>query len=106
MRLLQRPAPPPKVLECAGPRVYTYRELLETVAARAHLRARPVPLPFAAWRAMAGLAALLPSPPLTRSQVELMEVDTTGSPTQPGLAELGIQPRAMEEVLHEMLEAP
>ena len=31
-------------------------------------------LPFAAWHALARLAELLPSPPLTRNQVELMEI--------------------------------
>lgn len=105
VRLLQRPEPPPTVLECAGPRIYTYRELLEAVAARAHLRVRPVPVPFPIWHAMAGVATLLPNPPLTRSQVELLEVDTVASPAEAGLADLGIQPRALEHVLGEMLHA-
>jgi uncharacterized protein YbjT (DUF2867 family) len=62
VRALQRPLPPPTVLECAGPRVYTYRELLKAVAAQAHLRVRPVALPFAIWHALARIAQLLPNP--------------------------------------------
>jgi uncharacterized protein YbjT (DUF2867 family) len=104
VRVLQRPDPPPPVIECAGPRIYTYKELLEAVAARAHLKIRPVPIPFPVWHAMAGVARLLPNPPLTRSQVELLEVDTVASSTQPGLADLGIQPRSIEQVLGEMLD--
>jgi NADH dehydrogenase len=105
VRTFQRSGPPPTVVECAGPRVYTYRELLEAVAAQAHLRVRPVPLPFAVWHALAAVAQLLPNPPLTHSQVELLEIDTVASPSQLGLAELDIQPRPLEGVLGEMLGA-
>jgi hypothetical protein len=43
------------------------------------------------------------SPPLTRSQVELMEIDTVASTGTPGFGELGISPHAIEEVLPEIL---
>jgi uncharacterized protein YbjT (DUF2867 family) len=89
--------------ECAGPRVYTYEELIRTVARAAGLRCTLMPMPFAAWHALAFLAEMLPSAPLTRNQVELMEIDTVASPGTPGFAELGIAPHAIEDVLPEIL---
>ena len=38
-------------------------------------------MPF--WDALAGLAEMLPQPPLTRNQVELMQIDTTASENLP-----------------------
>ena len=60
------------------------------------------PVPFAAWYALAGLAEIVPRPPFTRNQVELLQVDTTAS-NQPGFRELGISPRSLEEELQTML---
>jgi uncharacterized protein YbjT (DUF2867 family) len=79
--------------ELAGPRVYSYRELLQTIAREAGLRPVLMRVPFTAWYALANLAEILPRPPLTRNQVELMQVDTTVS-DRPGLRELGISARS------------
>jgi hypothetical protein len=46
---------------------------------------------------------MLPSPHLTRNQVELMQIDTVSSPELPGFAELEISPHLVEVILHEML---
>src|SRR6476469_4565163 len=64
-----------------------------------------IPLPFAAWRALAWTAELLPNPPVTRNQVELMQVDNVCSPGVPGFAELGIAPHSVEEILQETLRS-
>ena len=53
--------------ECGGPRVYSYAALLRTIAQRTRLKPLLIPVPFAAWHAMAGIAELFPSPPLTWS---------------------------------------
>jgi uncharacterized protein YbjT (DUF2867 family) len=103
-RILQRTQTGTMTYECGGPRVYTYEELVRSIAHEAGLRANLVPFPFAAWHALAWISEMLPNPPITRNQVELMEVDTVSSPNLPGFAELGIAPRAMEEILCEMLE--
>ena len=60
--------------------------------------------PFTVWGAPAGLAEILPHPPLTRNQVELMRIDTTASENLPGFRELGISPRSLEEELKTMLK--
>jgi NADH dehydrogenase len=89
-------------IEGCGPRVFSYRELLETVARAAGLRPRLIPVPFAAWHALAWMAETLPSPPLTRGQVELMEIDSVASQGVLGFADLGISPRAVEQSLDEL----
>src|SRR5450830_410449 len=89
--------------ECGGPRVYSYKELLRAVAHEAGLKPMLIPIPFAAWHALAWFSEMLPNPPVTRNQVELMQVDNVSSPEMPGFGELGISPHAVEEILQEML---
>jgi NADH dehydrogenase len=89
--------------ECGGPRVYSYRKLLRAVAHEASLKPMLIPIPFAAWHALAWFAEMLPSPPVTRNQVELMQVDTVSSLDMPGFGELGILPHSVEEILQEIL---
>ena len=101
LRQAQRPYP---LYELAGPRVYSYEELLRTIAGTAGLRPLLVRMPFAFWGAVAGLAEFLPRPPLTRNQVELMQIDTTASNSRPGFGQLGISPRSLEEELKAMLK--
>jgi uncharacterized protein YbjT (DUF2867 family) len=91
--------------ECGGPRIYSYEDLLRTVARDAGLDVRLVPMPFAVWQALALMAEMLPNPPVTRNQIELMQVDNVASTDMPGFAELGISPRSLETVLRELLTA-
>src|SRR5215813_6168703 len=90
-------------VEFGGPRVYSYEELLRTIARAANVKPILVPLPLAIWHALAGVAEMLPGAPLTRTQVELMQIDCVVSADVAGSAELGILPRAMEEVLQSIL---
>jgi hypothetical protein len=101
---LQQSERHPTIFECGGPRVYSYEELLRTVAREAGLNRTLIPVPFAAWHALAWVAELLPSPPVTRNQVELMRADTALSPDMPGFGELGISPRSVEDMLRELLQ--
>jgi hypothetical protein len=49
---------------------------------------------------------MLPNAPVTRNQIELMQVDNVASRDVPGFAELGISPRPVEDALREMLACP
>jgi uncharacterized protein YbjT (DUF2867 family) len=100
LRQSQKPYP---IYELAGPRVYSYEELLRTIARIAGLRPLLMRIPFAFWEAVAGLAEMLPQQPLTRNQVELMQIDTTASGNLPGFRALGISPRSLEDELEAML---
>ena len=102
-RALQRTEKHPITFECGGPRVYSYEELLKAVDREASLKAKLIPIPFAAWHVLAWFAEMLSSPPITRNQVELMQIDNVASPEMPGFEELGITPLSIEEILPEML---
>jgi uncharacterized protein YbjT (DUF2867 family) len=103
-QILRQSKKPYPVYELAGPRVYSYEELLRTIARTAGLRPVLMRVPFALWDAVAGVAEILPHPPLTRNQVELMQIDTTASDNLPGFRLLGISPRSLEEELEAMLK--
>jgi len=86
--------------EFAGARVYTYKELVLTVADRIGARPRLVPLPVALWQILALAAELLPGSPLTRNQVALMQHDNVPSVDSPGLSSLDITPTEIDAIGH------
>jgi NADH dehydrogenase len=104
-KMMQRTQTTPITFECAGPRVYPYEEFLRTVASAAGIKPILIPVPFAAWHALAWIAESFPSPLITRNQVDLMQADCTSSPNLPGMGELGISPRSIEQILQDMLRS-
>ncbi|MGB6939851.1 MAG: complex I NDUFA9 subunit family protein, partial [Xanthobacteraceae bacterium] len=102
-RTMQRAETPSTIFEFGGPRVYFYEEFLRAVAHQAGLTPRLVPIPLAVWHAVARASEMLPSPLLTRNQVELMQIDTVSSPDMPGFVELGISPQSVEAILQQIL---
>jgi uncharacterized protein YbjT (DUF2867 family) len=103
VRVMQRAQTPSTIFEFGGPRIYSYEELLRAVAHQAGLAPRLLPIPLAAWHALAWASEMFPSRLLTRNQVELMQIDTVSSPEMPGFGELGISPHSVETILQEML---
>lgn len=90
--------------ELGGPRVYSFRELLEYILAETQRKCLLVPLPWEIARfeallleVFAGL--LLRVPLLTRDQVELLKSDNVAAAGMPGLKELGIEPVSVEAVV-------
>jgi NADH dehydrogenase len=69
--------------------------MLETMGIRRML----IPVPFPLAEAQGTLLQLLPTPPLTRDQVELLKTDNIASREEPGLSDLGIEPTALEAIL-------
>ncbi len=97
--ILAAPGTAGQTYELAGPGVYTLRELV-TLALRFIGKRRPLlPVPFAVAKVQARLFELLPSPPLTTGQVDLLKVDNVASGALPGFQELDIQPKAVEEIV-------
>jgi NADH dehydrogenase len=103
VRVMQRAETQPMIFEYGGPRIYSYEKFLQAVAHQAGLKPILVPIPFAAWHALTWISEMFPNPPLTRNQVELMQIDTVSSPEMPGFDELGISPHPVEEILQKML---
>jgi NADH dehydrogenase len=98
-RILADPGTAGRTYELAGPTVYTLRELF-SIALRIMGRWRLiVPVPFAVAQVQARLFELLPNPPLTTSQVDLLKADNVASGTLPGLRELNILSKAVEDIV-------
>ena len=82
--------------EFGGPRIYHYKDLIRALANQAGMKTVLLPFPFVAWHAVAWGAEMLPKPPITRNQVELMEIDNVTSAGKAGLTDLGIAARAID----------
>lgn len=85
--------------ELGGPNTYTYKELLQTLCNHLEIRRVLAPIPINLWKKLAFAAELLPAPPVTRNQVELMTRDNVVSGRHPGFEALGIEPRGIELML-------
>lgn len=102
---LERPELAGKTFELGGPRVYTFKQLLEYILRVTGRRRLLLPLPFGLARIQARFLELLPTPPLTRDQVALLERDNVVTAGMPGLAELGIRPTPVEAIVPGYLRA-
>ncbi len=56
-------------------------------------------MPFGLWHALASVAEMLPERPITRNQVELMQLDNLTSPGAPGFGDLRISSTSLEDAL-------
>src|SRR5215217_951863 len=92
-------APSQPCYELGGPQIFTYEELLRTIARHVGVRTRLVPMPFVLWHALASVSEHLPGAPLTRHQIALMQHDNVASSSLPGLPQLGITATAIAAVL-------
>ena len=102
--------------ELGGPRVYSFRQLMELILAEIGRKRILLPLPFFVADAIGSVAetmvAVLQSlplpfevaPPLTADQAKLLRTDNVVSGDAPGLAELGIAPTACEIILPTYLD--
>ena len=88
-----------RTYELAGPDVYTMRELTEIVLRITGRQRLLAPVPFAVAEIQARLFELLPNPPLTTGQVELLKADNVANASLPGLRELSIEPKTVEEII-------
>jgi NADH dehydrogenase len=95
-RVMAQPQCGLATVECGGPRIYSYEALLRTIAREAGLTPILLPIPFLVWQALAWCAEYLPTPPVTRNQVQLMQIDTVASSHLPGLNDLGISAQPIE----------
>jgi uncharacterized protein YbjT (DUF2867 family) len=97
--ILTNPGTAGQTYELAGPEVYTLRELVRMTLHLIGKRRPLMPVPFAVAEFQARLFEFLPNPPLTTGQVDLLKADNVASGTLPGLRELNIQPKPVEEVV-------
>ena len=95
-----------RTYELAGPGVHTLRELVRFALRLIDKRRLLVPLPFAVAEIQARFFELLPRPPLTTSQVDLLRTDNLASGDLPGFRDLDIRPQAVEDIVPTYIGPP
>jgi uncharacterized protein YbjT (DUF2867 family) len=105
-RILADPGTIGLTYELAGPKVYTLRDLIGFTLRVVGKRRLLMPVPFAMAEILARLLEFLPSPPLTTSQVDLLKADSVASGALPGLRELNIPPKEVEDVVPTYIGRP
>ncbi len=101
---LSDPACRGKTYELGGPKVYSFKELLQFLLKQIRRRRLLLPLPFALAELQGAMLQNLPVPPLTRDQVRLLRHDNVVAEGALGLADLGIEPTAVEVIVPTYLE--
>lgn len=89
------------IYELGGPEIYSFRELLQHMLSITHQRALFLPLPTPLASFLATFLELLPTPPITRDQVKLLEHDNVVNPIKPGMShfeDLAIHPTMLESI--------
>ena len=94
---------PGATYELGGPEALSFRELMQYVLATIERKRLLVPIPFGLAKLQAAFLQLLPKPPLTRDQVELLRRDSVVSDeaTRDGrtLRGLGLEPTSMQAIV-------
>ncbi len=102
-RVLQRTDRNAIAFECGGPRVYTYKELVRSIAREAGRKPILFPVPFAVWYALARTTADL-AEPTHHAKSDRAHADRhSGVATAAGLRELGILPQPLEDTVRLIL---
>jgi uncharacterized protein YbjT (DUF2867 family) len=104
LKCLDDPATAGRTYELGGPKIYSFRELIQLLLDEIRRKRLVVDLPFGLAAAQARLMSILPSPPLTPDQVELLKRDNVVSSSALTLAALGITPTAVEGILPTYLD--
>ncbi|MGA0602567.1 complex I NDUFA9 subunit family protein [Caulobacter sp. KR2-114] len=98
-----------KTYELGGPAPHSFKALMELLLAEIHRKRALVPVPFGVASVLGfvgdllcgahGVLGLIPLPPITSDQVEMLKADNVVSPGALGLADLGVTPTALEPIL-------
>lgn len=93
-----------QTFELGGPKVFSFREILELVLAEIRRDKMMLPVPFFAAKFAAFFTGILPNAPLTMDQVELLKHDNVVSGDALTLRDLGIEPTPADAVVGGYLE--
>jgi uncharacterized protein YbjT (DUF2867 family) len=93
------------IYELGGPRVLTYRELLQLAVDMTGYNRPIVTLPF--WMGYLGafFGRFIPNPPITSDMLYLMQHDNVVDEGQPGFGDLDIEPRTLEAIMPTFMDA-
>lgn len=104
MAAIDQPESKGKTYELGGPRVATFKELLQMMLDEIGRDRWLVPIPFPIAILQGSVLQFLPVPPLTADQVRSLTVDNVVGANAPGLQSLGITPTPMEAILPTYLD--
>lgn len=93
-----------QIYELGGPRVYTLREIMETVREMTHRNVALAPIPVPVAKLMGFFAGILPGKPLTVDKVRTLARDNVIEAGTPGFRNLGVEPTGIEAILPSYLE--
>lgn len=90
MAAITKPETRGQTYELGGPKVYTFRQLIEGILAMTHRKCHLLPLSWFVSEVMGAVMSILPNPPFTRDHVEFMKTDNVVGPTALTFRDLGI----------------
>ncbi len=96
---LERDGVTGETFELGGPEIMSFREIMERVCRMTGRKRLLIPVPFVLAEAQAAVLGLLPKPPLTLDQVELLKHDNVVSEGAKGLSDLGVQATMANAIL-------
>ena len=87
------------IYELGGPNTFAFKELMEILLKQIKKKRFlvPIPIPFA--KVLGRILQVMPKPPLSADQVELMQYDAIVSNKYPTIKDLKISPKTINEVL-------
>ncbi|MGF1606533.1 MAG: complex I NDUFA9 subunit family protein [Rhodothalassiaceae bacterium] len=91
--------------DLGGPEVFAYRDLVARVLRLARRRRPLIPMPALVWRGLAAAGAVLPHPPVTPTEVALMQRDNVTAPYAAGLSALNVAPTPLDQVVRRHIGA-
>lgn len=98
-KCLEDPATRGQIYELGGPRVYTFREMMELILRETGRKRLLVSVPYPLMMLQATIAGLIPGSPLTRDLVKFSKIDDVVSPGAKTFADLGITPDSVEAIV-------
>ncbi len=88
-----------KTFELGGPRVWSFREILEFILQQTRRNRKMIEIPANLARLQARIMQHLPGKPLTPDQLLMLSKDNVVTPEAAGLPELGIMPTPVELIV-------
>ncbi|HEV8392548.1 MAG TPA: complex I NDUFA9 subunit family protein [Dongiaceae bacterium] len=104
VKAIETPAAAGQTYELAGPKVYTFADLMRLMLKEIGRKRALVPLPFPIASLMGAAMQCLPMPQLTLDQVRLLKRDNVPSAGSAGLTDLGITPTSVEAIVPTYLD--
>jgi len=88
-----------KIYELAGPKNYSFKELMEILLTEIKKKRFLIPIPFGVAKFQSYFLQMMPNPLLTPDQVEMLKYNNVASGDCPTLKDLGISGTPIQSIL-------